>query len=149
MYEEEIIVYVIFHGEGNWYKSDRELWFMDEALRTKLYERLGYKLDKAWEDERRRDLEILDTENAHIFLERIKECKAATHDLRIECHMAQKTDCDWKYTYMPSLYVNFDKKEFYSLFSEPESYEDYVPQGWNSEYKNFLDLIPEEEHYWE
>ena len=51
--------------------------------------------------------------------------------------------------YKPSLYVDFDKKTFYSMYVEPASYEDYAPVGWKTKYASFLDLIPAEKRYWE
>lgn len=45
---------------------------------------------------------------------------------------------------MPSLYVDFNKKLFYSMYVEPASYEDYTPVGWDAKYNSFLDIIPVE-----
>lgn len=40
----------------------------------------------------------------------------------------------------PSFFIDFDKKIFFSYFSEPGSYEDFVPDGWIGIYKNKIDL---------
>src|SRR5205807_1298043 len=48
----------------------------------------------------------------------------------------------------PSLLIDFDRKRLMSLFPEPASFEDYVPEGWSGEYGNFLDQVPEEQRYW-
>ena len=45
---------------------------------------------------------------------------------------------------MPSLYVDFNKKLFYSMYVEPASYEDYTPVGWDAKYNSFFDIIPVE-----
>lgn len=60
-----------------------------------------------------------------------------------------KNDDEEKINYMPSLYIDFDNKELISMYPEPASYEDYVPEGWKSEFKDFMDLIPKEYCYWE
>lgn len=49
---------------------------------------------------------------------------------------------------MPRLYIDFDKKELLSMYSEPASYEDYVPFGWKSDSRDFIELIPKEYCYW-
>ena len=70
-------------------------------------------------------------------------------ELRKICLEAQNKEKEtWKYNYMPSLYVDFDRKELFSIYSEPASYEDYVPPGWKSDFKSFVDLIPKEYCYW-
>ena len=41
--------------------------------------------------------------------------------------------------------------EWYVLekdFSEPESYENFVPNGWIGKYEDFTDDIPENQRYW-
>jgi hypothetical protein len=49
---------------------------------------------------------------------------------------------------VPSLYVDFDERKLLSLYSEPASFEDYVPDGWEGRYDNFLHLISERRRYW-
>lgn len=43
-----------------------------------------------------------------------------------------------------SFYLDFDNKVFYSFFSEPGSYEDFIPTGWRGIFeKNANKIIPE------
>lgn len=132
--DDNIIVFVVYNKQKRWYSTDRELWFLDENKRMKLYEKAGYKIDELWIDEKRRDIMLLDTNVAEIFLKRIEENQCKTNDLQ--------------YDILPSLYIDFDEKELYSMYSEPASYEDYVPIGWKSEFMNFLNLIPSDKQYW-
>ena len=132
--DDNIIVFVIYNEQKRWYNADRELWFLDENKRMKLYEKAGYKIDKLWIDEKRRDIMLLDTNVADAFLKRIEGNRCITRDLQQDI--------------LPSLYIDFDEKELYSMYSEPASYEDYVPIGWKAEFKNFLNLIPSNEQYW-
>ena len=44
--------------------------------------------------------------------------------------------------------MNFDNKTLYSAYREMANYEFYASNGWNSEYREFLDLIPLEKQYW-
>ena len=50
--------------------------------------------------------------------------------------------------YYPTLYVNFDKKEFYSFFPEPENFESFIPDCWKSNYMKFDNLISKDFRYW-
>lgn len=45
----------------------------------------------------------------------------------------------------PCFFINFDSKIFISYFSEPGSYEDFVPDGWIGIYENEMnfDIIKE------
>lgn len=116
--DDNIIVFVIYNKQKRWYNADRELWFLDENKRMKLYEKAGYKIDELWIDEKRQDIMLLDTNVAEIFLKRIEESQCITSKLQNDI--------------LPSLYIDFDDKELYSMYSEPASYEDYVPIGWKS-----------------
>ena len=69
-----------------------------------------------------------------------------TNTKRIEANRCITRDL--QHDILPSLYIDFDEKELYSMYSEPASYEDYVPTGWKAEFKNFLNLIPSNEQYW-
>lgn len=144
---EEIIVFVIYNGIKNWYVSDKEIWFLDKQKRINLYRNLGYEIKDEWIDESRENLLILDKENADIFLLRINKEIVSSSELK-ESWLAFENDDEERINYMPSLYIDFDKKELLSMYSEPVSYEDYVPFDWKSDFKDFIDLIPEEYCYW-
>lgn len=83
-------------------------------------------------------------DNVLPFLKRIEVDECSTKNLKKLFLYNQESD-----DYKPSLYVDFDKKMFYSMYIEPASYEDYVPVGWNVKYGNFLELISVEKCYWE
>ena len=85
----------------------------------------------------------IEEDNVLLFLKRIEEDECSTGNLKKLFLQNQEED-----DYKPSLYVDFDKKLFYSMYIEPASYEDYTPVGWNAKYKSFLDIIPVEKCYW-
>jgi hypothetical protein len=45
---------------------------------------------------------------------------------------------DTNYRFIPALYLDFDKKELYSLYTEYESFETCAATGWSGEYEDFL-----------
>lgn len=140
---EQFIIYVIHDDCGKWYISDKEIWYLDYRKRIEEYRKIGYEIKEEYIDERRRDLLCIEENNLLLFLKRVEKDECSTEDLR-ELFLLNQEDDDYK----PSLYVDFDKKLFYSMYIEPASYEDYVPVGWKAKYENFLDIIPADRCYW-
>lgn len=140
---QEMIIYVIYNGEGKWLISDKEIWYFDYKKRIQEYEKRGYEIKEEWIDARRRDLLYIDDSNFLIFLKRVEADICSTEDLH-NLFLMNQDDVNYK----PSLYVDFDKKIFYSIYSEPASYENYAPKGWISKYEDFFDMIPIEQQYW-
>lgn len=140
---EQFIIYVVYKGCGKWYISDKEIWYLDYQKRIEAYRKRGYEIKEEYIDEERRDLLYVDEKNALLFLKRIEEDECSTGDLK-ELFLQNQEEDD----YMPSLYVNFDKKLLCSMYMEPASYEHYVPVGWIGKFKKFFDIIPEEKCYW-
>ncbi|MBQ6462179.1 MAG: hypothetical protein IJJ59_02505 [Pseudobutyrivibrio sp.] len=60
----------------------------------------------------------------------------------------KESDYNGRLAYNPSLYIDFDNKQLISYYAEPESFEDFVPDGWTGEYREFENQIPENQKYW-
>jgi hypothetical protein len=102
------------------------------------------------EAEERKGIEILDSDNANIFLQRINKYRANREELNrslIE-KIKSNTEGEDLLDFSPVLLINFDDKILYSMFPEPASFEDYVPKGWNGKYEDFTILVPKLEQYW-
>lgn len=140
---EQFIIYAIYNGEGKWYISDKEIWYLDYKKRVETYRKIGCEIKEEYIDERRRNMLCLEGDCTLLFLKRIAEDECSTSDLKKLFFNNEEED-----EYKPSLYVDFDKKILYSMYVEPASYEDYVPIDWCAKYENFLDLIPVEKCYW-
>ena len=141
---EQFIVYVVFNGVGRWYISDKEIWYLDYNKWIGAYQKAGYEINKEHLDTRRRHLLCLDEETAICFIQQIEADRCSSKDLS-DLFFVNNGRRDFK----PSLYVDFDRKELYSMYTEPASYEDYVPTNWNAQYQDFLELIPMNQRYWE
>lgn len=147
---EEFIVFVIYNGIVNWYVSDKDIWYLDKKKRINAYYDLGYEIKLDYIDERRRDILLLDTNNANVFLSRIENDIISTAELKeIWFGLKGEEKENRIYNYMPSLFVDFDGKVLLSMYSEPASYEDYAPVGWKTGYEDFKQKIPKEYYYWE
>lgn len=131
-YAQTLIVGVLFQKTWSWYITEREYWF----LNTEMEDRFG--------------ITVLDETTAETFLDKIIDLKVSTSDLRkllVELEDAFMST-DEVLEFIPTIYVNFDDRVFYSFFPEPMSFENYVPVGWIGEYKDFFDEVPEQERYW-
>ena len=150
IYAENIIVAVVYKNIFRWYISDKELWFMDYSKMDYEYDNLGYCSDEQYEIQERKGIKILRTENAQDFLNRIEKystCKADLYKLLQDSRQMLIDENDIL-SFAPSLYIDFDNQILYSMYPEPASYEEYVPQNWIGLYEDFTALIPENQKYW-
>lgn len=53
-----------------------------------------------------------------------------------------------KLAYSPSILIDFENKMLISYYAEPESFENFVPDGWSGKYQDFLINIPQNQKYW-
>jgi len=102
---EQIIIYIIYNGEGKWLISDKEIWYLNYKKRIQEYEKRGFEIKEEWIDERRKDLLYIDSKNFLLFLKRVEVDICSTEDLH-NLFFTNQEDVDYK----PSLYVDFDKK---------------------------------------
>ncbi len=147
-YGVDVIVGTLFQGEWKWYLTEKEIWILDQIKLKKQFRQLGYEVSNEMEPERK-GIPILNEKTASTFLHRIDECKVGYNILQnmmIEKLPVSKWD-DISEMF-PSIFINFDKKELWSLFPELTSFENYVPDGWIGKYEDFYELIPIKERYW-
>lgn len=153
---ENIIVCVLIENRFKWYVSPKDIWFLDrekleEAYRKKYKEMgLGNMGPFIEEDDERKGIEILDEDSYTEFAPKIAKYAVSTKELResLKLNLLTEKKENTFYSFMPSLFVNFDKRELYSLYSEPASYEDFVPENWTGGYEDFLPFIDKAEKYW-
>jgi hypothetical protein len=131
------------------------MWFLDETELSMEYarwaERKGLPLEPLMAEENERyNLPILSEKNVDVFIPRIAKYAVTADELREYLKVALELESreDVFYDYLPSLYIDFDKRILYSLYTEPASFEDYVPQYWEGHYKDFLNMINLHERYW-
>lgn len=155
-YCENIIVGVMHKRVFNWYITHKNLWKLDykklyENIK-KQYESLSFSQKKLEYDVgnfeffcgTRWGISVLDENSADQFLKKIQNNLIRLEELkRMYLRSGEK-----QFEYLPALYVDFDKRKLYSYFPEPEDFENFVPNNWNGEYKDFYQLIPKNMIYW-
>lgn len=147
-YAENIIVAIIHNGKLSWYIADKEIWYMDYEKRIKQFEDRGYNINIDYIDDSRKELLVLDVDTIDIFKNKLIEYKVGAEELRNYLEKEKEKNEEWYYDLSPSLYIDFDKKVFCSAYREMDRYEDYAPQDWQAENKEFLEDIPLQERYW-
>ena len=134
-YPDDVIVLIKNKNIFKWYVSEKELWIMDleklsEDLDKKL-KALGKEISQKYIDKEREGLEILNQTNIDVFEVRMKEYKVTYQDLKnyFESNLEQSY---YKKSNQvcPDFYIDFDMKIYYSCFTEPGSYEYYIPDDW-------------------
>lgn len=149
VYAENIIVGIIFKKEFQWYITNRNYWYMDNVKLEKAYINEGSDIDVGDYSERF-GIAILNEDTAEYFLSQITDCQISAQHLRA---MMKKRIEEIEYfddilNFSPNFFVDFDQRRFFSLYPEMICFENYVPEGWNGEYRDFYSDIPEEEKYW-
>ena len=108
-YNENIIVGVIYNNIFDWYVTDKEIWFLDYKKRINAFKEKGVPVKEEYIDENRKNILILNTENAKFFLNRIKKYKISSRKLRVLLQQSiNSNDDSWFYDFRPSLYVNME-----------------------------------------
>jgi hypothetical protein len=141
VYAETIIVGLLYKNQFRWYVTDKEVWFLDYRKLANAYG----NIEIANEEDERIGINIVDETTIDVFLARIETYIVATemlHKLLAEAKRENQLD------YSPALFIDVDDRTLYSMFPEPASYEEYVPNGWSGKYDDFTNLVPSVERYW-
>jgi hypothetical protein len=147
-YGVDIIVGTLFQKQWRWYVTDKEIWILDQNKLKEEFIQLGHKVPEENSLERENIL-ILDEKTVSIFLPRIENFRVNHHIL--QNMLREKLPIfrwDEVSEFFPSLFVNFDHCELWTVFPELTSFENYVPQNWLGQYEDFYELVPSSEKYW-
>ena len=155
---ENIIVGVKWDNCFSWYVTKKDLWFMDvgkmDAAYIKKFEEYGLPLPNLVfgdPDPERQNIPVLDENTIAVLIPRIKKYSVTVDDLREHLRLCVEIEGPTQvfYDLLPSLYLDFDTRRLYSMYTEPASFEDYVPQNWTGEYADFLHLLEPEQKFWQ
>lgn len=145
-YAENIIVGIVLKDKLAWYCTEQDVWILDLYKYAEGFIKNGYRFDMDFQLSCRNNIAIINEDSAEEFLqsyhENIVESKYLGDLLR------EKNYEGTVLAMRPSLYINFDKKQLYSIYPEYTAFEKYVPDGWKGEFCDFNYLIPKEERYW-
>jgi hypothetical protein len=143
-YAENIIVGVIADNQWKWYISDKYYWVMDVARYIN-----DIESEEPDEDlEVRFNIPVVDQNTMSEFLNHMKRLQVDVAHLRAILEQAKPTTLDDTLEYIPSLLVDFNNQELWSMYPESDVFEYYVPNNWRGVDNPFWTKIPKEERYW-
>jgi hypothetical protein len=147
-YADKIIVGVVYKAKWFWYVSEKEFWFMDLVKLNQAFLKRGYTTDMT-DFSARFNIPIVNEETVEQFLVAMAPYQTDVTTLSIIfVNYLPAKSWDDIIEMCPSLLLDFDRKKLWSLFPEPASFENYVPDGWQGEYADFLQEVPKEQKYW-
>jgi hypothetical protein len=148
IYDERIIVGVVYNNKFNWYITNKLFWILDFKKITKDDYDVYFK-DKEV-NEVRKDIITLSNDNIELFLDRLEKYKVDINVLRLKILKkieSQGAERELE-EYYPALLIDFDKEILYSQYSEPFGFENYIPDNWEGKYISFVDYVESENRYW-
>ena len=145
VYAENLVVAIKYASCFEWYVLEKDFCIMDGKKLDEAIRKKGYELPPP-DNSYRFGIEILDENTQADFLKNIGEYKISADELK-EMLINEETFDD-KLAYNPSVLIDFENKILKSQYAEPESYENFVPDGWICKYEDFTDDIPENQRYW-
>lgn len=141
----ENVVAAIKQGDCiEWYILDKDYCFLDYTKLEEAYRKKGY--DVVIDDTFRFGIKVVNELTKKNFLDNIKEYKTTTAKLRKM--LMNESNYNDKLAYNPSILMDFENKVLISYYAEPESFENFVPDGWKGKYQNFAAYIPQNQRYW-
>lgn len=144
IYAEKIVVAIKHDNCIKWYILDKDFCFLDYSKLEEAYRKKGYEITS--NDDFRFGIKIVNESTCIHFLNNIEECQAATVELRRM--LMDEISYNERLAYNPSILIDFENRVLISHYAEPESFEDYVPDGWEGKYQNFEMCIPKNQRYW-
>lgn len=145
IYAENIIVFIIHNGNGQWFVSDKEFWYLDLRKLIKAFEEIGYQIPNPDDFSHRFNIDIVNRDSTEKFLEEMKEYQVGCEELT---NLLRENSPSKVRGLSPSLFINFDLDTIYSYFPEPASFEKHIPDGWMGHYQDITKIIPDEYKYW-
>lgn len=144
IYADKIVVAIKYSNCIRWYILDKDLCFLDYIKLEEAYRKKGYEVIS--NDDFRFGIKVVNELTCMQFLNNIERCQVATAELRRM--LMNEISYNEKLAYNPSILIDFESKVLISHYAESESFEHFVPDGWEGKYRNFEEDIPESQRYW-
>lgn len=146
-YDDNVIIGIKFNNTFNWYILNKLLCLLNLNVLDK--NQLDNYMSNNALNEIRKDLIIINKDNASEFISRIKTFKSNKDELILELtNMTLKDQIGDFDIFYPVLFLDFDEEIMYSQYPEPFAFEKYLPNKWIFKYEDFTKLIEENEKYW-
>ena len=142
----ELVLVVVKHRNlFRWFKSDREFWVLDLSKWTKDFVDAGYKVPDS-DPAARFGIPVVNENTADRFLSELTPFEVSPDDLGKKLVARFPEAQSWwdVNDLFPIFFVDFDGKHGCGFYHEGIRMERYVPEGWTSEFEDFMTKYPEE-----
>lgn len=151
---DQIVVVVRRLGEFRWYRSERTLWILDRKKWDQAFIDAGYSVPVSTPADRF-GLPVIDRDVADLFLLEMSCFQVPKSQLGSQlASRFSDANSSWDVAdLLPVLLVDFDRQHVAGFYPDGVRLEQYVPDGWTSEFEDFLTLyagedFPEAEKFW-
>ena len=146
-YAENIIVGIQTDFNFEWFVTEKEDWILDIEKYFNSRSSSGFTLDQEFILACRGGISIIDVSTIDEYIgNSMSDYRVSKDQLREQ--LIQSTTRQEILSMVPSLYIDFIEKKLYSLYPEFFSFEEYIPDGWQGTFEEFLDVIDDEVKYW-
>jgi len=148
-YAQNIVVGVLFQHSFAWYITTRDYWYLDITKYKDALRAFGYPHPILEDYSARFDIAILDEHTAESFLVHVVDQRVPASALT-QMMLDRKVHDTYNdlLDFVPCFLVDFDQRQFSSLYPEMIRFERYIPEGWIGSFRDFLSDVPIEERYW-
>lgn len=158
VYDENIIVIVLFKKKFHWYCTEKSLWNMDylryyDDYHERYRQRGKSDLDFVKEvgsfgefSSSRFRIRLLERDTAKEFLKKIEKDEVFAGELAYDFMKAESDEQRSALT--PALLVDFDHSVLYSQYNGSEDFMRYLPEGWHGQQGDFSGMLPQDDRYW-
>lgn len=144
IYAEELVVAIKQKEHIEWYILNKDLCYLDYTKLETAFRKKGYEVTV--DDTPRYGIKIVNELTQESFLYNIKGNRITTDELKKM--LMNEPNYNDKLAYNPSILIDFDNRVLMSHYAEPESFEHFVPNGWQGKYQSFEECIPKNLRYW-
>lgn len=143
---EEVIVVVRQYGRFSWFRSDRELWVLDLNKWKRDFLEGGFEVPESSPSERF-GIPIVNEVTIDEFITAMQQFRVSKDDLAEDLvRRLPAASSSWDVNELfPIMFVDADRRHVCAFYSQGIRMERYVPDGWTSEFEDFLTKYPEEQ----
>lgn len=144
--EDWVIVVLKRNGQFHWYKSERELWVLDQDKWEKDFVDAGYPPSDSDDDERF-GIPVVNDYTMKQFLSKMEQYKVEKAKLENALKVRFPEATSWWDVgkLFPIMLVDCDKRHVSAFYLDGARMERYVPEGWTGEFDDFANNASEED----
>jgi len=152
--DENIITIIKYEGKFHWFTAFKEMWVLDRIKWINDFVTSGVSGVNINDHQERYNIAIINKNNIADFIQHLKDdgYMLKKDEIASEFYERLSSKTTWWdiHDLLPDLFIDFDALRLYSEYIESMHYEQYVPDGWSGELKDFCEelILPSNEMFW-